>query len=136
MTIIRRVVLTVLIVVVAGCHTAAEDPDDEPMLRGTSWVATSVGPGAPTVGFTQEGQVRGDAGCNSYFGSYDLEGTQLVVGELATTKKLCQPPEVMEREAAFLAALREVKTVRIESGELVMEGADGEPLLRLIPAEE
>ena len=49
--------------------------------------------------------VSGSAGCNTYDGTYGTNGTVVAIGRLATTQKAC-PDDVMQQEAAFLAALQ------------------------------
>lgn len=134
MTAFHRIALVLLLVPVAGgCTSSGDESRTAPALAGSAWrLAGDSGPEAPTLAFTEDGELRGSAGCNTYFGSYELAGSRLEVGELATTKKLCQPPELMEREAAYLASLRQAAAVRLEDGELVVEGAGGEDLLRLV----
>ena len=56
--------------------------------------------------------VGGEAGCNSYTGTYGTNGDFVRVGALATTRLAC-PDAIMNQEAAFLAALQGV--ARIES---------------------
>jgi heat shock protein HslJ len=138
MTAPHRVAFVLLLAIVAGgCTSSGDETRDVPALEGSSWrLAGDAGPAAPTLAFTGEGELRGSAGCNAYFGSYELAGTRLEVGELATTKKLCQPAELMEREAAYLASLRQAAEVRLEDGELVLESATGEELLRLVRSGE
>ena len=57
-----------------------------------------------TATFTGD-QVSGSAGCNQYNGSYTLNGDQVTIGPLATTRMACEQ-DVMDQEAAFLTALQ------------------------------
>ena len=55
------------------------------------------------VQFLSGGDLAGNGGCNSFFGTYEQEGAELKIGSLIITKKEC--PGVMGAEQAFIAAL-------------------------------
>lgn len=57
------------------------------------------------VVFDEEGEVTGNAGCNSFRSSYKIDGQKLEFGGLRLTKRGC-PSTVMERERAFRLAMR------------------------------
>ena len=67
-----------------------------------------------------EETVKGSAGCNSYFGSYELKGSQLSVpGPLGVTEMYCMEPEgVMEQEQEYLAILQLAESYKIDDDEL------------------
>lgn len=78
----------------------------------------------PTVGFVfdpDSGQVSGYSGCNRFFGSYVHRGDTLTFGPLVLSKMFCQSGSDIER--AVVEALRDVVTVRIESGVLIGKGS-------------
>lgn len=63
------------------------------------WVADSiVDPDRDLVANTSisltftEDSVSLNAGCNTLFGAASIDGTELVVPQLASTRKLCEPP--------------------------------------------
>lgn len=73
----------------------------------------------------REGRVLGHAGCNSWFGHYQLNGNQLQIERIAATRKLCAPA-LMEQENRYLAALP--NTVRwdfSDTGQLQLWPASG-----------
>lgn len=62
-------------------------------------------------------QANGVAACNSYSGSFTLEGSSIEFGDIAMTEMACiDPPGVMEAEAAYAAGLLAVDTVTIDDG--------------------
>lgn len=64
-------------------------------------------------------QVSGTAGCNRFSGSFRVTGSDVQVGPLAATKKLCpEPPGVMAQEQAVLAAFSTVTRYTLEEGTL------------------
>ena len=103
-------------------------------LEGNTWVLESYGePGnlkdvltdtEITAEFvSSEGAVRGSAGCNSYFGSYEMEDSQLSVpGPIAATEMYCMEPEgAMEQEQEYLAVLQLAESYEIDGNELQID---------------
>jgi len=75
--------------------------------------------------FTEDGQLSGSSGCNTYNGSYTLEGNAITIGPLATTKMAC-PDDIMAQEQQFLAALASAAKVSVEAGQPVLRTAADE----------
>ncbi|MFC1953508.1 META domain-containing protein [Chloroflexota bacterium] len=67
-----------------------------------------------------EGTIKGSAGCNSYFGSYELEGGQLLIpGPIGATEMYCMEPEgVMDQEQEYFALLQLAESYEINGDEL------------------
>jgi heat shock protein HslJ len=60
-------------------------------------------------------------GCNRASGSWELDGNEMSIGPLATTKKLCPEPDgVMAQEAAMLKALESVVRAEIAPDRLTL----------------
>jgi len=77
-----------------------------------------------------EGQVNGIAGCNNYFGGYQLVGDNISFGPLASTEMFCMdPPGVMEQESAYLSALGESATYEVTDESLIIANASGDIIL-------
>ena len=62
---------------------------------------------APTL-VMEDGNAAGNASCNQYGGSYDLDGSSITFGPLFSTEMFCGDPGVMDQEAAYLTALESV----------------------------
>jgi heat shock protein HslJ len=77
-----------------------------------------------TATFTPDGQVSGDAGCNTYNGPYKLDGTSLTVGPLATTMKACEQA-IMDQETQFLTALQTPTTVEPSGATVTLRDSSG-----------
>jgi heat shock protein HslJ len=114
-------------------------------LEGTSWLVRGYNnskggvvsvPGNATlhVTFTADGQVAGSSGCNQYTGGYQLDGKQIGLGHIATTRKMCQGEDVMQRESAFLNALATAATWDVRGERLQLRRADGALALDLVAA--
>ena len=67
-----------------------------------------------------EETVKGSAGCNSYFGSYKLKGSQLSIpGPIGATEMYCMEPEgVMDQEQEYLAVLQLAESYEIDGDKL------------------
>jgi heat shock protein HslJ len=106
-----------------------------PQLAGVNWKVTSfnnnrhavVGViGEPSIRMSfKNGQVSGSAGCNTFHGTYAIDGGQIKVGQLAATRRACDEP-LMTQEQEFLAALASAVTWSIDGNVLDMHRADGE----------
>ena len=66
-----------------------------------------------------EGQVRGSAGCNSYFGDYQVSKNKLSIPLIANTEMYCLEPEgVMEQETQYLKILQTAESYEVGDGKL------------------
>ncbi len=86
---------------------------------------------ALTLAFDGTG-VRGSAGCNSFRGGYTTDGSRLAVTPLATTRKLCREPGVMEQERDFVDAVRAATRWAVEDGRLVLRRDDTRRLVEAV----
>ena len=88
---------------------------------GTSWMLVSYGPDAApllplpnssvTINFGPDGELAGNAGCNSYFGSYTATtDSSLQINEVAITEMACMEEGLMQQEMDFVAALTAVQS--------------------------
>lgn len=123
---------------IAGCSLMQPSSTSTPKvdLVGGTWVAEYIDAAGvidnaqSTLVFGNDGRVSGRGGCNSYAGTVDLKGAQIIVGELMSTKMAC-PPAVMDQETRFMAALQATRTYRMDEGnKLVLSDATGKPRLR------
>ena len=78
----------------------------------------------------EDGQVTGSAGCNTYSGSYELDGRNLTIGPLDLTANTCEDPEgVMLQEDVYVTALGAVAGYDVVGGVMVLTDEMGETLL-------
>lgn len=63
--------------------------------------------------------VRGNAGCNDYFGNYTLDLYTLNFGAIAATEQYCDEM-VMKKERAILDALRDTGSYTLENDVLTL----------------
>ncbi|MEA3439518.1 MAG: META domain-containing protein [Chloroflexota bacterium] len=75
-------------------------------------------------------EVAGNAGCNSYFGSYTVSKERIYLGIIGSTAMACLEPEgVMDQESNYLKNLAEVDSFQVEDQVLSVLNADGEIIL-------
>jgi heat shock protein HslJ len=101
--------------------------------NGKQAVVSPVTGSTLTAIFTAD-QVSGSAGCNTYSGSYTLDGTTLKIGPLASTMKACADQAVNDQEQQFLAALQASTTYSQSGNSLTLKAAGGENQVTLVPA--
>jgi len=120
-----------------ACAGAASSADP---LNGSSWVLfayrkTSPIPGTTITASFEEGEIRGSGGCNSYFGSYSIEGSTLTIEGLGWTEMACLNPDgVMDQEQVVLGYLGDAETFELEDGRLIIH-VGGNETLTFEPAE-
>lgn len=109
-------------------------------LEGTAWSLNGIAQNDAVVSTAvdeqitlalKEGRANGFAGCNEYFGAYELQGNGLTFGALASTRKACEG-DPGQREMEFLAALERVAGFRIERGQLTLLDGDGNPVMMFV----
>lgn len=122
-------------------RTGVAPPAASSGLIGPTWVAEDIDQrGAmdmlqSSITFTPEGDAQGSGGCNSFRGTYKLDGVGLTLGPLAGTRRAC-PEAIMDQEARFHDALGRVRSFRIEQGLLYLLDEQGRAVLRLWQRQE
>lgn len=115
----------------AGTDGGAEPEGTDPTVLEGAWeLVSGTGPDGEVepvethpVTLEIEGDGwRGTAACNTYDAEVSLDDDRLHVDGLGATEMACEEDGVMESEAAFLAALREVESWSVPDGRLVLEG--------------
>ena len=69
-------------------------------------------------------EVRGTAACNGYGGTIANTDTGITFSEMSITEMACDPPETMDLESAYMAALASIDQANIADGKLVLTGPD------------
>ncbi len=123
--------------VATDAATEEETVMEDSMLQGVRWVLVSYLNAAGetvealadhevTAEFNADGQLGGSGGCNRYFASYTVDGDALTIGQAGSTMMACEPAEVMEQEAQFLAALTAAAGWSIADNQLHILDANGQ----------
>ncbi|MEI8334086.1 MAG: META domain-containing protein [Chloroflexota bacterium] len=117
----------------AGTEILRYDAGSPSAITGMTWhlrgynngkqaVVGVIGDTDPTAVFGTDGQVSGNATCNTYFGGYTTTGSAIQIGPLGSTLMAC--PE-QEQETAYLAALQNATTYQVQGPNLEMRDASG-----------
>jgi putative lipoprotein len=81
----------------------------------------------PTLNFSNDGKVNGFAGCNNYFGNYDIDGRTIAFGEIGSTRMHCEAS--MELEQAFMKILSGELRGLFNEGKLILSGDTGNQMI-------
>jgi len=120
-----------ILLTLAACAGAGGTTGDP--LKGTSWRLTTLSgasliPGTEITANFEDGEVHGSA-CNSYGGSYQVNGDKLTMTDVFMTEMACVEPQgIMEQELAFFNLLTSAQSFKLTDGGLRILGAGGAEL--------
>jgi heat shock protein HslJ len=109
----------------AACGTGAEALEDKTWVLESygepDSLKTVLGNSEITATFeSAEETVRGTAGCNHYFGGYEVKGSQLSFpGPIASTEMSCGE-QLDKQEREYLNALMDAESFKIEGDKLTI----------------
>jgi heat shock protein HslJ len=111
--------------------------DSGTQLDGTSWRLVSYSGKAvilsssPTLIF-DDGNVGGNASCNTFGGNYRVSGSRLEIGETFSTLMACVDNDLMAQEQEYFQMLSEVSDFELDNGRLVLT-TEGNQTLIFVP---
>ena len=124
--------------------TPVEKATGTSSLEGTLWVMEeyrdsegNLVPSPPEITVTAEfsdGKVSGSSGCNSYSGSYEVNGDRIEFGLFASTMMACPEPR-MALESGVLSALGSSTRFEVNDSSLTLMNDSGEVLVRFSASE-
>jgi len=103
-------------------------------LDGTSWTLNDLNGSVPIAGTLvtakfADGQVSGNSGCNTYGGSYEVNGDALTVSALFMTEMAClDPAGAMDQESAYLDILGRAASYQVDGPQLTITTSNGDTL--------
>ena len=131
-----RLFAILILAAVSACSAFSSQPN----LEGTAWELTQLqgqpvtAGKIPTLAF-RDGQVSGNASCNSFSGPYQRGfGETLKFGSMMSTLMACLDSGQMEREGLYLGALAQTAKYRVENGHLYLYDQGGSLLVEFKPA--
>ncbi len=115
-------------------------------LTGTKWVCTAYNNGKQavvgvietstiTAEFSADEKLSGDAGVNSYNTTYQADQGEIKISAAIITTKMAGPQDLMDQEAAYLAALPQATKYRIDGDQLELRDAN-DAMIALYTAEK
>jgi heat shock protein HslJ len=105
-------------------------------LEDTHWQASGINNGRggvvsgmsthlATATFTND-KISGNAGCNTFTATYQIEDNRITVGPAATTRRHCAEPEgIMQQEQEYLDALARARTYTLKTDSLELRDENG-----------
>ncbi|MEJ2447484.1 MAG: META domain-containing protein [Anaerolineales bacterium] len=123
-----KVFLIIALILLASTACQGFTPIGQDQLSGTEWVLVSINTDTDLVGsppsLVFEGdELSGNASCNIYRGSYQVQGETLSLGPLARTEMYCQDPAgVMDQEDRYLEMLAAVDSFTLAGSSLTITG--------------
>jgi heat shock protein HslJ len=136
----RGAMLAALVAALVACQQApAQLPPPLSLptnLFGIDWTATEIGgvavaPGVPsTLRVEPDQRAFGSGGCNRFSGRAVVEGPNIRLGPLASTRMACLGPRG-EQEERYFVALDLARTYRLLEGRLYLLNAEGAALVVL-----
>ena len=99
-----------------------------PAVIGSSLIAADSG---MTISFDVDGSIKGNGGCNGFFGSLQQSGSGIEVGPLGATQMACKEP-VMALEKRFLDAVQKTRGFQEGSDGAQLLDGDGNVLVELV----
>lgn len=76
-----------------------------------------------------DGQVSGNAGCNSLGGQYHIVGSRLFFSQLSTTLIACLDPVAMQQESQLLDGLNNASSFTVQGDRLLIYYDNGKQAL-------
>jgi heat shock protein HslJ len=100
-------------------------------LEGTEWRLIEYGPAdAPiatlpdvsiTLMFEAGNKLGGSGGCNSYGGTYQVDGQTLSVSDVVSTMRACEDAALTQQESKYLAALGSATSFQLSGNDLIID---------------
>jgi heat shock protein HslJ len=131
----KKILMLVMALIVLASAILASCQAGVSPLEDTKWTLASYGPEGNlknplpdsliTITFENETkEVSGNAGCNSYFGSYEVDGNEITMTEpFAVTEMWCGD-EKGAQESEYLDILLAAESFEVDGDALVIRGGD------------
>ncbi|MFK0572641.1 META domain-containing protein [Endozoicomonas sp.] len=116
-----------------GCSSNKLTSLDPQLIENKTWILMSMNGQAasgPRVTMAlrpataQDGRIGGQAQCNRYFGSYQVENNKIHFTPMGGSRAACPAP-FMTKEAEYLAVFPKLDNIAIKDNGLVLNGRSG-----------
>lgn len=129
----KKLMFWITLLVISGSMLTACSGNPSASLAGT-WKLISYGsPASPTpavpdvdasVIFGSDGTLSGNVGCNSFNGSYKVDGETVTFGAIASTLMACADP-IAQQEGMVFNVFVNTATFELDGNTLTVISADG-----------
>jgi heat shock protein HslJ len=101
-------------------------------LEGPTWVVQEMSvdgamtapiPDAAPFAVFEDGTVAGSSGCNSYNGTYQIDGDSMAIGPLASTLMACTA-ELLGQETFYFELLAQTDSYEVSGDQLTLMSGD------------
>ena len=128
------ILLTLAATLLSACGSLGADS-----LTGKSWKLITIGDSSPVAGSTltlafESGQASGHSGCNSFGGTYQVNGNELQFEQMMSTLMACANQSLMEQESTYMKFLGDANHFEFVDGQLHIYRPDGDALI-FVPVE-
>jgi heat shock protein HslJ len=119
-------------VLLAGC--GGSKADDSKALQAHRWKAVTVVGAAPTNGQSitaafENGSITGSTGINQYSGTYETQRGNAISIKTGPMTRAAGTDEAMKLEAAYIAALGQATTYKVDDSKLTLLSSSGAELV-------
>jgi heat shock protein HslJ len=128
-----------LVILCTPLATYSQTSFSNDQLPGTEWKLVSFGPlgretpivdGTDvTLNFGSDSSASGSAGCNSYRGTYRVQGNSITFSRLVSTRRACLDERANQQEQRYLAALESATRFRLDANRLTVYPNRGRDVL-------
>ncbi|MCQ4311876.1 META domain-containing protein [Stutzerimonas sp. VN223-3] len=124
----KKLTLASLALLVSGCAVEPLTLQND-VTYIAEWIGNKPVVGRNPVSLTfSEDRVYGNAGCNHWFASYQLDNQQIRFSEIGSTRKMCAE-HIMKQEQHFLELLSQIERWDVSKiDQLRFWPAEGAPL--------
>jgi heat shock protein HslJ len=92
---------------------------------------TSALPGVDAILEFEKGHVSGNVGCNSFSGSYEMQGDSITFGPMMATEMYCEETSAQEQGVLGILASEAVMKVKLDRNILTLTSEDGSSVIQL-----
>ena len=136
-------VITTALASLASCHTAKQSTAGNASIDGKYWklielTGKTVQPAEELkrephiILNASEKRANGNGGCNSFFGSYELQGDNgITFSKMGSTKMAC-PNDIMEIERQLFQAFEMTNKFTLRNDTLFLTKTDMSPLAKFV----
>jgi heat shock protein HslJ len=124
----------VLLTFGAAAQATVEGPWTVTLVNNGTGAVSSVPAGiSAAMSFLPDGTIEGFGGCNSFSGSYEVDGDTIAIGPLMSTRMACAE-DVNTFESQLVTALQNATSWSVSGGTLDLRDADGSQQVEAVSA--